>query len=287
METQERQNLAEKQRIVIKIGSSSLTHVQTGEVNLMKIEKLVRVISDLRGQGKDVVLVSSGAIAAGRQALGHHRKPDTLAEKQAFAAVGQARLMMIYQKLFAEYNQTAAQVLLTKDTMVNDSSRYNAQNTFDELLNLGTIPIVNENDTVSTSEIPYVDSFGDNDRLSAIVAALIGADLLILLSDIDGLYTDDPRENPEAGFISLVPEITPEFLRMGKDTSGSDVGTGGMSAKLAAARIATDSGADMVIANGDQVDVILDIMSGKEKGTLFLAHTNLDFDLMHYLNNEY
>ena len=287
METQERQNLADKQRIVIKIGSSSLTHAQTGEVNLMKIEKLVRVISDLRGQGKDVVLVSSGAIAAGRQALGHHRKPDTLAEKQAFAAVGQARLMMIYQKLFAEYNQTAAQVLLTKDTMVNDSSRYNAQNTFDELLNLGTIPIVNENDTVSTSEIPYVDSFGDNDRLSAIVAALIGADLLILLSDIDGLYTDDPRENPEAGFISLVPEITPEFLRMGKNTSGSDVGTGGMSAKLAAARIATDSGADMVIANGDQVDNILDIMSGKEKGTLFLAHTNLDFDLMHYLNNEY
>ena len=282
METQERQNLADKQRIVIKIGSSSLTHAQTGEVNLMKIEKLVRVVSDLRGQGKDVVLVSSGAIAAGRQALGRHRKPDTLAEKQAFAAVGQARLMMIYQKLFAEYNQTAAQVLLTKDTMVNDSSRYNAQNTFDELLNLGTIPIVNENDTVSTSEIPYVDSFGDNDRLSAIVAALIGADLLILLSDIDGLYTDDPRENPEAGFISLVPEITP-----GKDTSGSDVGTGGMSAKLAAARIATDSGADMVIANGDQVDVILDIMSGKEKGTLFLAHTNLDFDLMHYLNNEY
>ena len=287
MGTQERQNLADKQRIVIKIGSSSLTHVETGEVNLMKIEKLVRVISDLRGQGKDVVLVSSGAIAAGRQALGHHRKPDTLAEKQAFAAVGQARLMMVYQKLFAEYNQTAAQVLLTKDTMVNDSSRYNAQNTFDELLNLGTRPIVNENDTVSTSEIPYVDSFGDNDRLSAIVAALIGADLLILLSDIDGLYTDDPRENPEAGFISLVPEITPEFLRMGKDTSGSDVGTGGMSAKLAAARIATDSGADMVIANGDQVDVILDIMSGKEKGTLFLAHTNLDFDLMHYLNNEY
>ena len=287
METQERQNLADKQRIVIKIGSSSLTHVETGEVNLMKIEKLVRVISDLRGQGKDVVLVSSGAIAAGRQALGHHRKPDTLAEKQAFAAVGQARLMMVYQKLFAEYNQTAAQVLLTKDTMVNDSSRYNAQNTFDELLNLGTIPIVNENDTVSTSEIPYVDSFGDNDRLSAIVAALIGADLLILLSDIDGLYTDDPRENPEAGFISLVPEITPEFLRMGKDTSGSDVGTGGMAAKRAGARIATDSGADMVIANGDQVDVILDIMSGKEKGTLFLAHTNLDFDLMHYLNNEY
>ena len=287
MEIQERQILKEKQRIVIKIGSSSLTHPQTGEMNLMKIEKLIRVISNLRGEGRDVVLVSSGAIAAGRQALGHHRRPDTLAEKQAFAAVGQARLMMVYQKLFAEYNQTAAQILLTKDTMINDSSRYNAQNTFDELLNLGAIPIVNENDTVSTSEIPYVDSFGDNDRLSAIVAALIGADLLILLSDIDGLYSDDPRSNPDARFVSLVPEITPEFLDMGKSTSSSDVGTGGMSAKLAAARIATDSGADMVIANGDQVEVILDIMAGKEKGTLFLAHPNLDFDLMHYLNNEY
>ena len=287
MEIQERQSLKEKQRIVIKIGSSSLTHPQTGEMNLMKIEKLIRVISDLRGEGRDVVLVSSGAIAAGRQALGHHRRPDTLAEKQAFAAVGQARLMMVYQKLFAEYNQTAAQILLTKDTMINDSSRYNAQNTFDELLNLGAIPIVNENDTVSTSEIPYVDSFGDNDRLSAIVAALIGADLLILLSDIDGLYSDDPRSNPEARFVSLVPEITPEFLNMGKSTSSSDVGTGGMSAKLAAARIATDSGADMVIANGDHVEVIQQIMAGEEKGTLFLAHPNLDFDLMHYLNSEY
>lgn len=287
MERQERQKLHSKKRIVIKIGSSSLTHLETGELNLMKIEKLIRVISDLRGEGKEVVLVSSGAIAAGRQALGHHKRPDSLAEKQAFAAVGQARLMMVYQKLSAEYNQTAAQVLLTKDTMVNDASRYNAQNTFDELLKLGAIPIVNENDTVSTSEIPYVDSFGDNDRLSAIVAALIGADLLILLSDIDGLYTDDPRQNPEAGFVSLVPEITPELLGMGKSTSGSDVGTGGMSAKLAAARIATDSGADMVIANGDSVEVILEIMEGKEKGTLFLAHPNLDFDLMHYLNNEY
>jgi len=287
MEYQARHKLKDKRRIVIKIGSSSLTHSETGEMNLMKIERLVRVISDLRGQGKDVILVSSGAIAAGRPALGYHKRPGTLAEKQAFAAVGQARLMMVYQKLFAEYNQTAAQVLLTKDTMVNDSSRYNAQNTFDELLNLGTIPVVNENDTVSTSEIPYVDSFGDNDRLSAIVAALIGADLLILLSDIDGLYTDDPRSNPKAEFISLVPEITSELFHMGKDTSGSDVGTGGMSAKLAAARIATDSGADMVIANGDQVEVILDIMGGDEKGTLFLAHSNLDFDLMHYLSNEY
>lgn len=287
MQTLERQNLKQKKRIVIKIGSSSLTHSETGDLNLLKIEQLIRVISDLKGEGRQVVLVSSGAIAAGRQALGHTKRPDSLAQKQAFAAVGQARLMMVYQKLFAEYNQTAAQVLLTKDTMVNDSSRYNAQNTFDELLKLGAIPVVNENDTVSTSEIPYVDSFGDNDRLSAIVTALIGGDLLILLSDIDGLYTDDPRRNPQARFIGMVPEITPEFLSMGKDTSSSDVGTGGMSAKLAAARIATDSGADMVIANGDHVGVIQQIMAGEEKGTLFLAHPNLDFDLMHYLNNEY
>ncbi|MEG0687998.1 MAG: glutamate 5-kinase, partial [Hungatella sp.] len=198
---------------------------------------------DLRGAGKEIVLVSSGAIAAGRQALHHPMRPTTLAEKQAFAAVGQARLMMIYQKLFAEYNQIAAQILMTKDTMTNDISRSNAQNTFDELLKLGVVPVVNENDTVSTSEIPMVDNFGDNDRLSAIVSALIGADLLILLSDIDGLYSDDPHRNQDASLIPLVLEITPQLLSMGKATSGSDVGTGGMAAKLAAAQIATDSGA--------------------------------------------
>lgn len=287
MDREVRKRLKEKQRIVIKIGSSSLTHACTGDLNLMKIEKLVRVISDLKGEGKEVVLVSSGAIAAGRQALGRRTKPVSISEKQAFAAVGQARLMMVYQKLFAEYNQTAAQILMTKNTMVNDSTRYNAQNTFEELLKLGTIPIVNENDTVSTSEIPLVDNFGDNDRLSAIVAALIGADLLILLSDIDGLYSDDPRSNPDAKFIRLVEEITPKLMEMGKATSGSDVGTGGMAAKLAAARIATDSGSDMVIANGDHVEVISEIIAGESKGTLFLAHPNLDFDLMHYINNEY
>ncbi|MFR5602029.1 MAG: glutamate 5-kinase [Lachnospiraceae bacterium] len=287
MENNTRENLKQKKRIVIKIGSSSLTHEATGDLNLSKIEKLVRVISDLKGEGKEVVLVSSGAIAAGRQALGHQGRPGSLAEKQAFAAVGHARLMMVYQKLFAEYNQTAAQILLTKHTMLNDASRYNAQNTFEELLKLGTIPIVNENDSVSTSEIPLVDNFGDNDRLSAIVSALIGADLLILLSDIDGLYSDDPRQNPEARFISVVPEITPKLLEMGKETSGSNVGTGGMAAKLAAAQIATDSGADMVIANGNQVDVIWDIVNGTQKGTLFRAHSNQDFDLMHYLSNIY
>ena len=281
--TEARKSLMEKNRIVLKIGSSSLTHPATGELNLWKIERLVRIFCDLKGEGKEVVLVSSGAIAAGRQALGGQKRPDTISEKQAYAAVGQARLMMVYQKLFSEYNCVAAQVLLTKDTMTNDVSRYNAQNTFDELLSLGAVPIVNENDTVSTHEI----QFGDNDRLSAIVAALIGADLLILLSDIDGLYTDDPRTNPQARFISLVEEITPELLSMGKDTSGSDVGTGGMSAKLAAARIATDSGSDMIIANGEDVDIIHDLMKGEDKGTLFMAHANLDFDLMDYINTKY
>lgn len=287
MGSTQREGLQNKKRIVIKIGSSSLTHEASGELNLLKIERLVRIISDLKGAGKEVVLVSSGAIATGRQALHHPKKPESLAQKQAFAAVGQARLMMVYQKLFAEYNQVAAQILLTKDTMVNDISRRNARNTFDELLLFGTVPVVNENDTVSTSEIPMVDHFGDNDRLSAIVAALIGADLLILLSDIDGLYSDDPRVNHEARLISLVPEITPELVAMGKPASGSSVGTGGMSAKLAAARIATDSGTDMVIANAEQVDVIYELLEGKERGTLFMAHKNRDFDLMHYLNHEY
>lgn len=287
MKTADRKLLKDKRRIVIKIGSSSLTHEATGDLNLLKIEKLVRVICDLKGEGKEVVLVSSGAIAAGRQALGRLTKPTTISEKQAFAAVGQARLMMVYQKIFAEYNQIAAQVLLTKNTMVSDSARYNAQNTFEELIKLGTVPIVNENDTVSTSEIPLVDNFGDNDRLSALVTALIGADLLILLSDIDGLYSDDPHSNPDAKFIDTVEEITDQLMAMGKDTSGSDVGTGGMSAKLVAARIATDSGSDMVIANGDEVEVVWRIMSGEEKGTLFLAHSNLDFDLMNYINHEY
>ena len=160
-----REKLKEKKRIVIKIGSSSLTHEKTGELNLYKIEKLIRVICDLKGEGKDVVLVSSGAIAAGRQALGGQKRPQTISEKQAYAAVGQARLMMVYQRIFSEYNHITAQVLLTKDTMTNETSRINAQNTFEELLRLGAVPVVNENDTVSTHEI----QFGDNDRLSAIM----------------------------------------------------------------------------------------------------------------------
>ena len=275
-----RELLKNKKRIVIKIGSSSLTHRETGDLNFRKIVQLIRVISDLRGEGREVVLVSSGAIAAGRQALGC-QKPETVAEKQAYAAVGQARLMMVYQKIFSEYNQTAAQVLMTKNTIVDNVSRENAHNTFEELLKLGVVPIVNENDTVATYEI----KFGDNDRLSAIVSALIGADLLILLSDIDGLYSDDPKRNPDAAFIEQVDEISDELLSMGKATTGSDVGTGGMAAKLYAARIASDSGADMVIANGDNVECIWDILAGKQCGTLFTAHKRPEFELIDYIQS--
>ena len=274
-----RELLKDKKRIVIKIGSSSLTHEETGDLNLLKIEHLVRVISDLRGSGKEVVLVSSGAIAAGRQALGR-QKPQTVSEKQAYAAVGQARLMMVYQRLFAEYNQTAAQILMTKNSITNTVARENAENTFDELLKLGTVPIVNENDTVAT----YERKFGDNDRLSAIVSALIGADLLILLSDIDGLYSDDPKKNPDAYFIDQVDELSDDLMSMGKG-AGSDVGTGGMEAKLHAARIATHSGCDMVIANAERVEVIWEIMNGEHSGTLFTAHKNSDFALLDYIES--
>lgn len=271
--------LSGKNRIVVKIGSSSLTHKYTGYLNLNKVEKLARVLCDLRNQGMEVVLVSSGAGAVGRKTMGYMERPNDLPVKQALAAIGQAKLMMTYQKLFAEYNQVVAQILMTKTTMLNDDSRKNAQNTFDELLKMGVIPIVNENDTVATHEI----EFGDNDRLSAIVAAVIHADLLILLSDIDGLYEDDPKRNPDARFIREVEEITDDLQEMGKETTGSTVGTGGMSAKIVAARMATDAGIDMVITNGDDVDNIYRVLDGEDIGTLFLAHKNRDFDLIEYL----
>lgn len=278
-----REKLKEKKRIVIKIGTSSLMHPSTGSMNLIKVEKLVRELSDLRNQGKDVILVSSGAIGVGRKAAGLKERPDTISTKQACAAIGQCRLMMIYQKLFAEYNQIAAQILMTKNTMLEDACRKNAHNTFQELLRMGVIPIVNENDTVSTYEM----QFGDNDTLSAIVAALVEADLLILLSDIDGLYTDDPNRTRKAAFIDLVEEIDERLLRMGKGSTGTDVGTGGMATKLMAAQIATSSGADMIIANGKDMHVIHRIMDGKPYGTLFLARKKKDFKLTDYVEAGY
>mgnify|MGYP000125342321 CR=1 FL=1 len=278
-----REAVKDKKRIVIKIGSSSLMHNETGRINLGKIEKLVRTIVDIKNSGKDVVLVSSGAIAVGRMAIGLNEKPDELPVKQACAAIGQAKLMMVYQKIFAEYSTTAAQVLMTKATVMNDKSRRNAQNTFNELLNLGAVPIVNENDTVSTYEIKQVQTFGDNDRLSAIVTSIIDADLLILLSDIDGLYTDDPNSNPDARFINQVDVIDDKLLNMGKSTSGSGVGTGGMATKLKAAGIAVSSGADMVIANGNDIDNIAKIMSGADVGTLFVSCKDENFDLVKFI----
>ena len=178
-----------KKRIIIKIGSSSLQHPNTGEMDIIKMEKLARELCDLRNQGRDVCLVSSGAIAVGRKVIGLQGRPKDVATKQACAAVGQARLMMIYQRLFNEYSQVTSQILMTKNTVTKDLTRENAKNCFEELFRLGTVPIVNENDTISTYEM----HFGDNDTLSAIVASLTNADLLVLLSDIDGLYTDDPR----------------------------------------------------------------------------------------------
>ena len=272
-------NKSKYKRVVIKIGSSSLTHSETGKLNFVKIEHLVRELSDLHNQGIDVCLVSSGAIAVGRAAMGIKERPSDISTKQACAAVGQAKLMMVYQKLFAEYNQTAGQVLMTKNTMVNPVSRENAKNTFDELFHLRVIPVVNENDTVSTYEM----QFGDNDTLSALVASSVGADLLILLSDIDGLYTDDPHNNPDAKLLDVVDSIDEQIYEMAKDSTGSNVGTGGMATKLAAAKIATFSGTDMIIANGKDVRILQDIFRDDYVGTLFTANENPNFNVATYV----
>jgi glutamate 5-kinase len=274
-----RECIKDKKRIVIKVGSSSLQHKETGGLDYTKLEVLVRELCNISNQGKDVVLVSSGAIAVGRRAVHLGKDDNPIAVKQACAAIGQARLMMTYQKIFAEYNHVAAQILMTKNTIVDPLNRFNAHNTFSELLKLGVIPIVNENDTVATYEI----KFGDNDTLSAIVAALIDADLLILLSDIDGLYTDDPNQNPDAQFVSVVEELTDELLDMGKGTTGSAVGTGGMNTKLQAAKIATSAGADMIIANADDMRIIHRIMDGREIGTFFKSCKDENFYLADYV----
>ncbi|MDE7197479.1 MAG: glutamate 5-kinase [Lachnospiraceae bacterium] len=274
--------MADKKRVVVKIGSSSLQHRETGDLDYTKLDVLVRELCNLRNMGMDVVLVTSGAIAVGQKAILPHlakEEDNPIAVKQACAAVGQARLMMIYQKIFAEYNQEAAQILMTKNTIVDNLNRFNARNTFAELFRLGVIPIVNENDTVATYEI----EIGDNDTLSAIVASLVEADALLLLSDIDGLYTDDPRTNPDVKYIEVVEELTEELMNMGKASTGSSVGTGGMTTKLQAARIASSTGVDMVIANSSDIKVIHRILSGQNIGTLFLAHKDEHFDLPLYV----
>lgn len=287
-----RDAIKDKQRIVIKIGSSSLQHPETGDLDYTKLDVLVRELCNLRNQGKDVILVSSGAIAVGKKAIGKHAvilESKKMGFKQACAAIGQAKLMMTYQKLFSEYNQIAAQILMTKNILTDDVNRENAFNTFSELLNLGVIPIVNENDTVSTYEILLDEDdvlIGDNDTLSAIVASLVKADLLILLSDIDGLYTDDPRMNPNAEFIPVVEKLTDEYMNMGKESTGSNVGTGGMNTKMNAAKIATSAGVDMIIANSKDIRIIHRIMDGRDIGTLFIANEDPNFDPVEFINNK-
>ncbi len=281
----DRSYLKDKKRIVIKIGSSSLIHESTGGIDYNKLEKLVRIISDLKNQDKEVVLVSSGAIGVGSKLLGLNNKPKTTSLRQACAAIGQGHLMMVYQKLFFEYHQTAAQVLLTFDVVSSEERRRNSINTFNELLQLNVIPIVNENDTVAIDEVDI--NFGDNDTLSAIVASMINADLLILLTDIDGLYTDDPKVNEDARLISVVDNIDENITSVAKGALGK-YGTGGMITKVAAAKIATNSNSDAIIISGDNIENIYKVLNGEEIGTLFKAYKEPNFDIVSYIiNKEY
>ena len=266
-----RENLVNSKKIVIKVGTSTITY-DTGKTNLSRIDKLARVISDLVNQGREVILVTSGAIGVGVGKLKLREKPKTVREKQAVAAVGQCELMHIYSKFFSEYGHIVGQILLTRDVVEDAHTRQNVINTFETLLESEIVPIVNENDSVSIDEIEHKETkvFGDNDTLSAIVAELIKADLLIILSDIDGFYECDPRKNPDARMLSTVTEITPKIEKCAGGV-GSKRGTGGMVTKLAAAKIATCCGANMVLAGGSNPEVILDIVEGRDVGTLFTA----------------
>lgn len=258
---------ASARRIVVKVGTSTLTHAN-GQLNFQRMDGLARQLTDLRNSGKDVVLVSSGAVGAGLGRLGFTQRPKTMPEKQAAAAVGQGLLMQIYTKLFGEYNQVVAQVLLTREDLDHRLRYLNARNTLNTLLSYGVIPIINENDTVATEELRNLH-FGDNDRLSAMLASAINAELLILLSDIDGLYNQDPRRHSDAQRLQVVEEITPEIVA-GAGGAGTSRGTGGMATKIEAARMATFSGTAMVLADGSLPGVIDDILNGKPIGTLFM-----------------
>lgn len=254
-------------RIVIKVGTSTLTY-PSGKLNLRCIEHLVRIISDLHNCGYEPVLVSSGAIGVGANKLGLRERPRTTRMKQAAAAVGQCELMHIYDKMFLEYGVTVAQILLTRSDVNNDVKKQNIHNTFDALLETGTVPIVNENDTVATEEIEAVETFGDNDTLSAVVAGLCGADLLVIMSDIDGLYDSNPRENPNAKLIDRV-EVIDDDLRAIAGGPGTAGGTGGMATKLVAAELCMEAGISMLITRGENPEVLYDIVEGRHVGTLF------------------
>jgi len=252
-------------RIVIKVGTSTLAH-KTGLLNIKRVEKMCKVISDLKNAGHEIVLVSSGAIGMGLGKIGLTKRPDDISVCQAAAAIGQCELMYTYDKLFSEYNHTVAQILITGAFVAIEDYGKNLNNTMFRLLEHGVIPIVNENDTVTTEEI----IIGDNDTLGAIIAQRVKADLLIILSDIDGFFTSDPNTDPNAERISVVEEITPQIEALA-GAPGSKLGTGGMVTKVKAAKIATDSGIDMVIANGKDPDVLYEILEGGGICTRFVG----------------
>lgn len=250
--------------IVIKIGSSTLTHL-SGHINIRRLEALVKVLADIKNSGKTLVIVSSGAVSVGMGKMNLKARPAETAAKQALAAIGQCELMYLYDKLFSEYNHTVAQVLLTKDVVEKEADIQNVKNTFERLLGMGVIPIVNENDTVCTSEI----EFGDNDNLSAVVAGIIGADELIIVSDVDGLYTANPAKDPTAKRIETVAVID-EHIRSIAGGAGSGIGTGGMATKVAAADYAGERGIKTTILCGKDPSVLYDALEGKTVGTRFL-----------------
>lgn len=260
-----------KRRIVVKVGTSTLTH-DSGSLDLRSMERLARTLADLHGLGHEIILVSSGAIAVGTESLGLPERPRELRMKQAAAAVGQCRMMHIYDKLFAEYNQSVAQILLTGDDVEDPDRAEHLRGTFAALLSMGVIPVVNENDSVSSAEIETGRHkvLGDNDTLSAIVAGLCRADLLVLLSDIDGLYDADPKARPDAKLLHQVTELTPEILEMAGG-AGTWRGTGGMATKLSAAHVAMSAGFDMVITNGAKLENLYGIVEGQDIGTRFVA----------------
>lgn len=257
----------EPKKVVVKVGSSSITH-ENGIINLQKIDELCFELANMKNHGRDVVLVSSGAIAAGSRVLHLSERPKDTASKQAASSVGQVALMNTYNRTLCQYGYNAAQILVTKHIEMDQEMNTNSKNTFEKLLGMDVIPIVNENDTVSTYEIKY----GDNDTLSAVIARIIDADLLILLSDIDGLYTDDPRKNSDAKLISEVTDLG-EVEHMAKETD-SNVGVGGMITKMRAARLCMEKNIDVVIANGKNMNIIRDIMKGEEIGTIFKTKTD-------------
>ena len=260
--------MEKNKRIVIKVGTSTLTY-ENGKLNLRRFQQLCRVISDLQNSGNEIILVSSGALGVGVGKLGIKEKPSETPQKQAIAAIGQCELMFMYDKIFGEYDNTVAQILLTRSVIDDELLRINALNTFEALIAMRIIPVVNENDSVATDEIEGAN-FGDNDMLSALVAKLVSADRLIIMTDIDGLFETNPRVDPYARLLKRVPEIDDEIKKMAGGT-GSNRGTGGMSTKVAAAEIATQSGIECCVINGSNPEVLYELMDGHNPGTIFEA----------------